>query len=486
MPHAYFFAEQGRYLGDLPGFPDSGSPTPAALYGNLLRRAVGLEIAIENDPAATPWPAMPPFALPGGELGSDQLRGKPYVFAFVAADCDRCRAELELFRTLQAEFAGTPLQWICVLVGDNDPAAFAAERKLPFAVFADADGALRRTLHYRGFVPDTLLVDADGRIRYRHVAFDDEQPPLYRMELRALVGRPNPPILKPNGPSGVRRCAVCHEREYFDWRASGHAHAMRSLQAIGKAEDPECVRCHVVGWQQPGGYDARAEWLVDVQCESCHGNGGPHLQARTEPSRVAATACASCHDEKHSLGFDFARFAKLVDHRGDLRTATPEQRAEVARRRDEERRALLQPDGAFVGAAACKDCHPAQFANWTRSPHAAAMARLPAERCADDACVRCHTTGVARKWSDGSEPSATAVATHGVQCESCHGPGQRHVDAAAEARRGTITGLGARCEECVLRQICTNCHDKRNDADFDFAPALKAMRDRCRPPPQSR
>ena len=488
MPHAYFFAEQGRYLGDLPGFPEGGSPTPVAFYSNLLRRAVGLELAVENDPARTPWPAMPAFTLPGGET-STALAGAPYVLTFVAAECDKCRAQLELFGTLQREFAATPLRWIAVLVSDVDPQEFARERGLPFPVFADGDGALRRTLHYRGFVPDTLLVDGQGRIRYRHTVFDDEQPPLYRMELRALTGRPNAPILKPSGPSGVRRCAVCHEREYFDWQASGHAHALRSLQAIGRADDPECVRCHVVGWQQPGGYDAdrgaRAEYLADVQCESCHGTGGPHLApAAAAGKRVTAAACAACHDEKHSLGFDFDRFVQLVDHRGDLRTASPAQRAAAAAQRQQRRRELLEPDGAYVGAAACRPCHAAQFASWQETPHARAFAQLSAAQQGDAACVHCHATGSQRRWADGEPPLAAAV-THGVQCESCHGPGQRHVAVATAAeRRATIVGLGARCEECVVRQICTNCHDRQNDPDFDFAKALPAVRQRCLPAPR--
>lgn len=489
MPHAFFFAEGGRFLGDMPGFPETGYPSRQALYVNLLRRALGLEVQIDNDPGLEPWPQLPDFSLQGGAMTRQRLAGKTSVVAFVAADCDKCKAQLECFRTLHAEFKDQALQFVVVLVSDEvDPQTFQGERKLPFPVYRDPDGKARLALKYRGLVPDTMVVDADLHIRYRHTVFTDEEPPLYRMQLRRLLGLPNAPILKSGGPSGVRRCAVCHEREYFDWLQSGHAHAMRSLQAIGKAEDADCVRCHVVGWQQPGGYDsdrgARAALLQDVQCESCHGNGGPHLPGSTPGTPTAAATCTPCHDPEHSLHFDFEPFRALVDHRSDLLHSTPAQRDALRQQRQRARQALLEPQGAYVGAAACRECHAAQYAAWQQSPHEQALQRLsPAQQQQAD-CVRCHVTGFGRSWASGTAPAPADPLGRGVQCEACHGPGQQHLAAATPAaQRASITGLGARCEQCVIRQICCTCHDRANDPDFDLARALPPMQQRCRPKP---
>jgi peroxiredoxin len=485
IPQAYFFAEQGRYLGDLPGFPEEGSPTPAAFYTNLLRRAIGLDVLLENDPSSIPWPEIPSFAIPQTDISRDSLRGTSYVLAFVAADCDRCREELEFFRTLHLEFADQGLEFVTVLVSEGvDPQRFRRERRLPFPVYTDEDGTLRHTLHYRGFVPDTLIVDGSGRIRYRHTAFDEEQPPLYRMEIRRVLGLENPPILKRSGPSGVRRCTVCHEREYFDWRATGHARAMRSLQAIGAAGKPECVRCHVVGWDQPGGFNsatsARTHLLGDVQCESCHGNGGPHLARDGEPYPVTAEACASCHDEEHSLAFDFDKFVGLVDHSRNLFDLSGQQREEAAALREEQRRALLEPDGAYVGAADCRECHPSQFDRWQGSPHAQTLGRLSSGERGDATCLRCHTTGFERQWSNQGLAGPSDGMAASVQCEACHGPGDRHTAAGSPAElRETIIGLGDRCPECVIRQICVSCHDQTNDPEFDLKAGLLAVRRLC-------
>ena len=487
MPHSYFFAEKQRYLGDLPGFPTDGYPTPTIFYANLLRRAVGLDQEIGGDPTREPWPVVPAFAIEGTTVSDQSLRGTTWLLAFVASDCDKCKAQLDYFRTLHRELEGQKVEFHVVLVDEQaDPARFRADRQLPFAVHADRGGKVRQALHYRGFVPDTLVVDAEGRIRFRHLVFDEEQPPLYRMELKHLLGMPNPPLLKGIGPSGERRCMICHEREYFDWLASGHAGAMRTLQAQGQAENPECVQCHVVGWDKPGGYNAnqgaRAHLLANVQCESCHGDGGPHLVQDRSTREITAATCTPCHDEKHSLNFDFDRFRDLVSHQSNLLGATPEQQRELAARRDAIRRTLLEPEGAYVGASACKDCHEGQYERWSNSAHAKAVASLKGQQVTDPACARCHHTGLERTWVGRETPKAGDPLAAGVQCEACHGPGERHVKATSpEQHRATITGMGAKCEECVIAQVCTNCHDPKNDPDFDLKKALPPMRALCRP-----
>jgi 2',3'-cyclic-nucleotide 2'-phosphodiesterase (5'-nucleotidase family) len=47
---------------------------------------------------------------------------------------------------------------------------------------------------------------------------------------------------------GVDTCASCHTQEHEIWRATGHAHAMATLEKKSQQFDTECVGCHVVGF----------------------------------------------------------------------------------------------------------------------------------------------------------------------------------------------------------------------------------------------
>ncbi|MFV1959618.1 MAG: multiheme c-type cytochrome, partial [Planctomycetota bacterium] len=83
---------------------------------------------------------------------------------------------------------------------------------------------------------------------------------------------------------GSGRCVSCHEAIYRDWLATPHARALVTLENRGSHWNPECVRCHVVGFQRfndgrwgrmASGFrdPARTPFLGGVGCESCHGPG---------------------------------------------------------------------------------------------------------------------------------------------------------------------------------------------------------------------
>ena len=58
-----------------------------------------------------------------------------------------------------------------------------------------------------------------------------------------------------------------------------------------------CIGCHVVGFNQPGGYKDQASTanLTGVQCESCHGMGSTHDAFSSTPRRVTEQTCRICH-----------------------------------------------------------------------------------------------------------------------------------------------------------------------------------------------
>ncbi len=120
---------------------------------------------------------------------------------------------------------------------------------------------------------------------------------------------------------GEAVCQTCHARQHKVWFDTQHAIAYEDLEAVNKAFDPACIYCHVVGFDQPGGFfDINLSGhLMGVQCESCHGAGRAHAQAGGgKPLANAGWSkqqiCAQCHVQKHSPGFDVEHYWPKIAH----------------------------------------------------------------------------------------------------------------------------------------------------------------------------
>ena len=79
--------------------------------------------------------------------------------------------------------------------------------------------------------------------------------------------------------------------------------------------NPECVRCHVTGYGDSGGYRLGANGGVDlgnVQCEACHGFGREHRGKGKIRGRVGETICRRCHGTENSPTFKYEPYLKLL------------------------------------------------------------------------------------------------------------------------------------------------------------------------------
>jgi hypothetical protein len=119
---------------------------------------------------------------------------------------------------------------------------------------------------------------------------------------------------------GAQMCVNCHQAAVDQWRYAllniedptmkniGHAKAWLTLEELSKTRDRQCVGCHSVGFNEPGGYCKTDEvgFLEDVQCESCHGPGSLHALSG-DPSlisrEVSETTCRECHHVPHIPSF---------------------------------------------------------------------------------------------------------------------------------------------------------------------------------------
>ena len=112
-----------------------------------------------------------------------------------------------------------------------------------------------------------------------------------------------------------RVCSKCHADVWEAVKASSHQMAHASLRKKGQGYNPECLVCHVVGYEYRNGYDDVPPYnkLSNVQCEACHGYGSAHSRDG-RMLELARASCVECHDEENSPHFEFATYWEKIKH----------------------------------------------------------------------------------------------------------------------------------------------------------------------------
>lgn len=166
-------------------------------------------------------------------------------------------------------------------------------------------------------------------------------------------------------------------------------------------------------------------------------------------------------------------------------------------------------DAKYVGVNKCKNCHASkdkgdQYGKWLEEKHSKAFDSLASDKAKElgkakgiddpqksDKCIKCHVTafGVDASKLDSKFDNKA------VQCEACHGPGEKHVKArlAAAAEEDTgddLFGLGEEeggAERKAIPEgeinsspdakICQGCHNDESPTfkDFNFEEKKKEI-----------
>ncbi|MFI5314069.1 MAG: redoxin domain-containing protein [Myxococcota bacterium] len=472
---------QGYVLGVLAGLAAQAASDDEAV-GIELRRI--LDLAPE-DVAATPTlgvlPAAPPFevaSLDGkssAKLGD--YSGKVLVFLFFLPTCPHCHEMLKFLEALSKQLATPDLAIVPVSVSDKKYVVeeMVSDLKLSFPAYLDPAGKVQAAYGFQRTVPEVFVIDRKGRVVQRSAGASPRIEALLTLSIKRELGGPNPILLEKAGYSGEEFCAVCHRDQHATWLVTKHASAWGTLVEHGKDRDPECLRCHTVGFGQPGGFDPklRQDHLRGVQCENCHGRGGPH-QSPDFAKGGLEPVCLGCHTPQHSLRFVFAERLPLISHAANqamLANLSVDERRKLVEKQAKRERQLFDK-GEFAGSAACQSCHAKEHKLWSDSAHARAFATLEHKGEAKNAeCQRCHTTGF--REATGFPTGGATFAE--VGCESCHGPGKRHVEDKG-VTSGLILGLTDKCDSCAIALICANCHDDANDKGFEFSIDQKLLK----------
>jgi len=119
---------------------------------------------------------------------------------------------------------------------------------------------------------------------------------------------------------GAEACRECHGAIYEAWSSTRHAHAWSTLTELSREYDRDCIPCHTAGFYKTGGFENIVETpnLVNVQCESCHGNGAAHAANPSVPTGLdARSECRGCHNADQSPEFDLDTYWARIDHGTD-------------------------------------------------------------------------------------------------------------------------------------------------------------------------
>jgi len=165
---------------------------------------------------------------------------------------------------------------------------------------------------------------------FNQIILDDRIPdspkiaPIQESFLKRSQSSITPPAAQPqNGFAndnpfvGSEVCRLCHEDIYNKWRNTKHAHALETLVIKKQSTNPDCLRCHTVGFGEPTGYEVKQNqpYLAAAGCETCHGRAGYHVRADDQTNNFALAneaTCVRCHDKKNSPKFVYGEYVKRV------------------------------------------------------------------------------------------------------------------------------------------------------------------------------
>jgi hypothetical protein len=117
---------------------------------------------------------------------------------------------------------------------------------------------------------------------------------------------------------------------------------------------------------------------------------------------------------------------------------------------------------SYTGTNQCFICHRPQTDSWSESKHAQAFTSVPEAYRRDASCLKCHVTafGELAGFVAGADKDLLMVG-----CESCHGPGALHIDAAKRFVLATPeeeAKVEKQMRETIVKtptdSVCIKCH----------------------------
>jgi thiol-disulfide isomerase/thioredoxin len=175
---------------------------PSLILGALVV-VVALALILEGDAGAPPvirGAVAPGFELPflaSADEGSEQpsstlalssLSGQVVLLNFWATWCKPCESEMPAMERLYGDLPKDGFELVAVAIDEkaSDVESFQRRYQLSFPIVLDLDQEVYQAYQTMG-VPESLLIDRDGRIVERYVGPREWDAPEYVERIRALL-----------------------------------------------------------------------------------------------------------------------------------------------------------------------------------------------------------------------------------------------------------------------------------------------------------
>ena len=152
---------------------DAGAPP-------IVRGAIAPDFALRGLGAAP--------TEPGALMSLDSLRGRVVLVNFWATWCEPCEREMPAMERLYEAMPRDTFELVAVAIDEKeaDVQAFQDRYTLSFPILLDLDQSVYQSYQTMG-VPESLLLDRDGRIVERYVGPREWDAPEYVERIRAQV-----------------------------------------------------------------------------------------------------------------------------------------------------------------------------------------------------------------------------------------------------------------------------------------------------------
>jgi peroxiredoxin len=324
---------KAKYFFGLKKYVFSHDNTGEDEFLGMVKDHLGIKVSQPMEPLYGYFPKAPEFVATTVEKKTFSLsrhRGHVVLIIFFSPTCPHCRHALTFLKEkLYPKFSAKGFDIVAISTAKvtQDNQKIFDQFKFPWPMIVDEHKKIRHQFSNNNSVPEIFVLDKELKVRSYFLGYSESREETFNILISALLGTGSLPTLSSEEYSGAETCQICHKKEYAEWSVTKHAEAWQQLMFKSEFDNPDCVQCHTLGFDQPEGYPvvtnkktgkktARVfSQFQNVQCENCHGLGGPHVTKDNPMSHknIKAT-CVSCHTKKWSPDFSLEKALPFVNH----------------------------------------------------------------------------------------------------------------------------------------------------------------------------